>query len=621
MTILSASQIETGDLCRRKRFLGWKAKAKVPKSGAQTFGSVLHGVIERFNKVDELGRDKNGKALQLYPYGWNQVAIIEEPVIRDGINDTKTKDILVCDLKPEQIRFVVKVIDLEPWEEAVLKMLFNEATLNGIIERRPNQFVERYFELPLKGGHKVVGYMDIDLPWEVQDNKSTKRPTYLKSAAKIRKDIQMMLYGAAKLLEAQARGEAPPKTIRLTHNQFVKGSSPRDLELGYKPVPPQVKQTPVDVTPADIVEFWNTKIMPLAQQLLADDLLSDPFEIPDPDPEKKACTAYGPCAYLTICRREETVANFKARMALMTQHDRDPRTLQELRMSLADKLKAKIAQNGAPAAAPAGAPVNRPAAATATVAAPAQPAANAAPWALAGCGGCKGTGVNSAGKPCGMCKLKNKAVFDTYAIEIDANGNIVWAGADGSEGTIKIAQTPAPTVVKQAPAPAPAEAAPEDGEDDLPEDPSGAAPEPAQPAITLDTPSGPRRGPGRPPGSKNKAKAPSETGTGQAPVTGLALMVGCVFSRPPVGAVFVMAETLLSQLSLDVVLENGEKQSGNYFTLNVWARRNALWQNSREIAEAMAGQTIIMTTGTPDTNELMAALKPHAETVMHGVHS
>ena len=71
---ISASQYGTASDCIRKwgmaRVLGLPETPKPLGSDGRTFGNILHPVAERYLEADDLGYDKNGDPVELYPDGW-----------------------------------------------------------------------------------------------------------------------------------------------------------------------------------------------------------------------------------------------------------------------------------------------------------------------------------------------------------------------------------------------------------------------------------------------------------------------------------------------------------------------------------------------------------------------
>ena len=67
----SASQYETFQMCPRKWWFAKVLRLKEPQTRAQTFGTVLHNVGERFFKADDQGYDRGTKQpVDLFPEDW-----------------------------------------------------------------------------------------------------------------------------------------------------------------------------------------------------------------------------------------------------------------------------------------------------------------------------------------------------------------------------------------------------------------------------------------------------------------------------------------------------------------------------------------------------------------------
>jgi hypothetical protein len=632
-TFLSVSQLKTAQHCRRKRFFESVRKLPRVKTGAQAFGTLLHAVVERFLEADYQGRDKKTRQpVDLYPAGWDVLVFLTKP------GTERLEEIPLCDMTEEELLRARGVQELDGWEIGLIKMLVAKAIEDGVIERRPGGKVEHPFTIPIKSLNVLfTGFIDYCTDFDVDDQKTTKNRRYLLTAEKIAADIQMMSYGAVRLIEGQSAGIALPETLTLAHNGFVKGSTPHDEMMGVKPHPPGVRRTPVIVTPAQVIDFWNKTTLPLMAVVLEDAKVDDPLkDIPHPGPG--ACAAYGGCPYLTICTGQESVDIFAKRMTLLKQQaEPNEQQKQELMTSLKDRLLQRMNTGSAPAA---GAPVVQAppptAAAPAAAAAPAPtptpepapaPAVDAnptrpfAPWAVPGCKPCGGTGISSAGRPCQICALKNRAEFSKFTIEPDEAGNLVWVHEDGRDGLIPVMAS-APTVVKtpEVAPPAPVVETP-------PPAPAPAAPAPA--VATIATPPAqppaepPKRGRGRPPGSKNKPKdgstnAPSASGStdigaSDSVVQGLTLLIGVCPRRS--SSDVVDAESVLASLE---ITENGRNIP--YFSYDVWKRREWLRTVAPQIAADLEDTTVVLMLRTPDAVELMAVLQAFASDILVGTN-
>jgi PD-(D/E)XK nuclease superfamily len=627
--ILSASQLKTAQLCRRKRYLERVAKLPTPKSRGAVFGTILHGCLERFLEADHLGRDKRTKQpVDLFPEGWDSVVTLEIPSEKDG-NKPKTEEVFACDVEPDQIRWAVRSDEASAWESATIKKLVARAIEDGVVERRAGGRVERSFLVSYPNlGASLTGFIDYcdDRSADIDDHKTTKNARYLLSKEKLKFDLQMNLYSAVRLQEIAETGSALPELVALTHNGFIRGTSPDEELRGVKPQPSAVRKTTVRLPATEVVDYWNQTIVPLIRQVVEDAQLTDPFAIPDPD--AGACSAYGGCPFLGICTKKETTKEYAARVAsfqdqatLIQQQNNPGET-----MSLKEKLAALRGGKVAPVASPTPAVQEAPPQPAASVATP-PPTAVAqtpTPWAMRECSACKGTGVSSAGTPCAVCAMKNKTEFGKYLIELNADGDLYWVHSEtGVEGIYKIAKKVAPTEVKEARPPAVAKVeeplqfaavteqfveAKAEAEKQEPVEVKAAIVE----VAGTPAPEQPRRR-GRPPGSKNKPRdgAPGATqeqvdaaakAVSMLPDSGLILAVG-VTVKGPLASCLVTADEVLADLLVD---------GKPYFQCDTWKRRDWLRNNSEAIASSLGDSILQLLVDNPDSRELMGALIPHA---------
>src|SRR5690606_34026637 len=96
---------------------------------AQTFGTVLHAVCERFLLADDLGRDPStGQPVDLYPPGW-------------------TKCYNRWTNQPEG--------EVTPDEAATIQALVAKASEQGVLQRKPGRAVELEF-------HRQVCVVEVD---------------------------------------------------------------------------------------------------------------------------------------------------------------------------------------------------------------------------------------------------------------------------------------------------------------------------------------------------------------------------------------------------------------------------------------------------------------------------
>ncbi len=471
--VISVSQVETFRRCNR---LWWFEKMlKLPKidRGYLTFGTVLHAVIERWLRADDQGNDPGtGVPVDIYPAGWE--------VAEDGAK-----------------------INIQ--EAALIKRLIEAGIEEGVLERRPGRKIEHEFWMPVIEAHesadgttvKLVGYIDLLLPGEIQDHKSSKSTRYAKSGAELRNDTQMLVYarvaldaldarrvgGEAGLTAATLANELGADTVVVRHNLFVK-----DVDQT------KVRATSTAVTRAEIDARWRV-VVKTAHKMLETRKLTSWNEVEGPA-SYSTCNDYGGCAYRSICSNVESVQDYQNRLARVASRDVHCDTLNgngvaqtrartnigrkivttkslsekmaETRARQAQLANAKTNGNGAPkpaapklavngakpanGALPPKAPVvtaKMPAAngtakpAAKTAQAPKLPPQPPAPWAHPGqdgevCIACQGSGVNS--KRTGPCKIcdDNRAHAglprSTDLYELAIeNGVMTWTAKEGVE--------------------------------------------------------------------------------------------------------------------------------------------------------------------------------------------
>lgn len=261
--VLSASQLKTYQRCPR---LWWFDKCRdMPRgeqSYSQTFGKVLHSVAERYLDGDASGRDSEGRPVNLYPEGWE--------------TDPESGERLL------------------PQDEEVVQALISKAIEEGVLQRRPDLKVETHFLEPMTPGVYVQGFIDVDMPGEIQDHKSTKSIRYALSPEKLADDTQMLLY--AKIRGAQ----------RIRHNVFSR-------EGRVKTVPKENKALTLD--PEKVEKKWeelqalSIEMKALADMNLQDEDLQDvPAEFPS-----RACNQYGGCKFINLCAGTDEPAKYRRR--------------------------------------------------------------------------------------------------------------------------------------------------------------------------------------------------------------------------------------------------------------------------------------------------------------------
>ena len=259
--ILSASQFKTYQRCSR---LWWFDKVlRLPRTGGSyghIFGKVIHAVAERWLEADETGRNLEGERKELYPDGWQTEE--GETILQE--------------------------------DEAVVKELINMAISQGVIQRLPDRIIEKSFTITLIDDIQVTGRIDLALPGQVHDHKSTVNMRYALSPDKLSKDTQMLLYAHVQKLDTQPH-------VTLQHNVFDRTKI-------------RVRKTVVNVSKEEVQEHWEG-LQTLAKEMKRlkmadhqpDDFKNVPCNMPD------GCNMYGGCSYLSVCVGRETIEHLTER--------------------------------------------------------------------------------------------------------------------------------------------------------------------------------------------------------------------------------------------------------------------------------------------------------------------
>lgn len=386
---LSATQLETGDLCTRKWRFTYHDRLPVYKKGHFGFGTCLHAVAERYLRSEA----------NLYPAGW--------------------------DIDPDS------KVRLEPTEAALIPVLIQAGIDAGYLERRPGGVVEAAFNLAANG-HILRGKIDYHTVQgrRIEDHKTAKNDRYIKKTGKaLAKNIQMLIYAKVLLEEVRSRGEVDPAFITLVHNQFI-------IEG------PAVRRTEGEVTTADVEAFWKDTVVPLIDRIVAAAAVTDTLSLEMPD--ASACNAFGGCPFMAICAEQESVLTYKARVSNMI--NQRPTAVPETTADMSSALD-KLMKRTAPAAAA----VNPPAPAAATTAAPATavnsatPTSALPPWHSPKCPKCTPSGTNSKtpgfnsedGGPCRICcSMSQVKARDLYEWGVESDGTVRWWKKGAKEQTI-----------------------------------------------------------------------------------------------------------------------------------------------------------------------------------------
>jgi len=319
----SASAITDASDCFRRWWFNKVIKMPQDQRKATILGDVFHAVLERYFRADDRGLDDRGNLIELYPAGWKTMKS------RFGKDDT--------------------LYTITDTEAALVKILITEAITQGILVREPGRIIERSIDIPIlsQGRTKAIlkGFIDIDSPRSITDHKTAKNTNYILSKAKIKKSIQMMIYGYAKYVEGHRNN------LWLTHNNFIK-----DFDN------PQVIQRSVEVTAMEIVEFFQETIEPILKRMLnyyikyPKTSIHKWRDIPGANNPNQACNHhYGkPCPYIGVCTATCSIDNYLRKYGLTVNElvgytdetEKGPK-----KMGLMEKIREEKAKKAAAAAA------------------------------------------------------------------------------------------------------------------------------------------------------------------------------------------------------------------------------------------------------------------------------
>ncbi len=616
--VISASQIETWDACHRKWWLSKVAKLPELDKGFQIYGNVIHSVADRFFGADDLGYDRStGKPVDLYPAGWE--------VSHDRVD---AKKILGT---------------VSPQEQAQIKLLVRKAIDDGIWVRMPGRQPEASFFRKVINRVAIIGYIDLLLPAEAHDHKSTKNMRYAKSAKDLETNSQLLIYAKEVLDRGDERGETIPQ-VTVRHNTFSKD-----------PSNPIVRAVHADIPRAKILEHWEkVKVTADDMRKLKKANVLHWSAVPRPK-DDDSCKAYGGCAFLTICGKTETPEKYRARIELASkaqQAGASTLTQGKNNMGIFDKLK-QTATATAPAApaAKAPAPPSMPKAEDRPKFDPAPPAKEEienkglhpeqtkAPWAREGCKGCKGMGITRQGTPCRVCdtfnKKEGKPTSSGWTLSTTSDGRITWTDAAGTQGST--------------PAVLPAKAVDKTTAEHAPAKPAAPAPAVAAAPQAAQAPAGAallKRGRGRPrkdataPAAAPAAEqaqeaAPAETvsdpmpeglptsaeiearegGKAGRPKTGFTLLIGCLPERVKTTGILGLDQEF-ERYGTELATEMG---ATSYYALDAYKRRDFMAMRAKQIAETFGSKTVTAVGSSPDFLEFLSAIKPYASYVIVGV--
>ena len=578
---LSATQFDNALDCRRK---WWFQKvARLPEirrapPDPRTIGEVLHEVVARWLSADALGRGPNGLPVDLYPHGWGTVTS------QFGSDKGEKRSITAG-------------------EGAMIQKLVAAAIEAGAIVRVPGGVVEARFDIPLaqtpRGNIWVMGFRDYTPSRDVvEDHKTMKRnkAPWKKTSNALYKNTQMRTYAYSLIHEAKKRGEPPPAAITVRHNQFSK--DPDNLV---------VDRTPATL-PRDVVEtWWTSKILPLAHELIALRDVEAWHDVPGAPEEGGggACNKYGGCPYMRICcgrvsmeRFRKTVERQRTRLPQVSCQTPVLNSAPQVRnrsfpmSSFAQKIAAKKARQAA-AKAPAAAAPTKPKAEDPKT--PAAKPASAPPWAQPECIPCGGTGFNSKGKggPCRICSVMagKRGCPKPGDYEITAvDGTVIWVNLSNPDD-FGSADLTGPVEVK---------------EEKVAPPPPVEKPKPEAPVAPVEEK------------VETPEPAPTKRGKGR-PKKGFTLLIDCYVvkgvGRTGGGSGMILLCDVIREYGTSLAAEMGKD---DYYGVKAWDRRDGLCGVASAMVEDFKTDCVVASTGNPEENALLAALKPLATKIIVG---
>lgn len=638
MNHISASQIDTYEDCNRFWWFQRILRLKEPPSAHFTFGTVLHGVCERYLSATMNGRVPTpgsewpgweigegffgegplkgqvfGDPVNLYPPGW--LTVTE----RDGTEAS-----------------------IDSAEGKLIQRLVAEAIESGVLVRSEHVQVERRLELPVIEGTDLIGYIDVYRPKDgvrplpkVEDHKSYGKGSvrFLKRSDKkspnyLGKNLQVLTYAWA---ISELDGHDGPVVVQ--HNQFPK--------FPDRPVT-QVETT---IDRQTIVEHGKY-LREVAGRMALTRGTKDWGDVAGPKDSGKCARWYGkPCPFANICGMVETPDAYKDRLDRVKSGSvvarfnlplLKPKTNTEgTSMSIFDRASKQKA----------GGTANREAAGTAQAKAEADaPAVNGAapvqavdpvvtiqhaPWANPKCPACKGRGVTSKNKTCPICdataKQQGRATSMSYIVEFTDEGLAVAVAREDAVADLEAAGLPLEWDESAAPVePAPVVA----------EKPKrtrrtkaqmaqaraeAAAPEPAASPQTQTT------------NESNvevsdpvhtHAASPAETAAASVavrrgrPSVGLTILIGANYLMGmPKGRTIITSDEVVARFGAELAADMGAE---SYWELDSFKRRDRLAQKAGDIVTALAKHILIHPRSLSpheDGSALVQALMGQAEGV------
>jgi hypothetical protein len=396
----SASAAETHQLCHRKGFLS----RRTPKlhNDSFSFGTATHSVCERYLSADDNGRvpeppsaaidmnlcwdegplagQKWGDAVNLYPDGWAG--------------------------------------DIDLGMQSLIKQLVQMGIEQGVLERRPGRIIEGEFIHFLRKAHpldetgavRLRGFIDLQMPGEIQDHKTAKIAKYAKGPEQLYKDLQMLLYAWWYFYQHPDDVE-----VIIRHNSFIKG-----WDYKKRVFNPKVRNRETTVTREYVLKWWDATIEPIIDEMLViEPLALEQWEEVQPAQRGSgACEKYGGCQFAGLCSGLDTLDEYLERI--------------EATMGIFDDIAAEAALAEPTVGA--------------TLALDPPPIVVTPPWAWDKCPACEGEGFNKKGNPCRICDSNGSIRSEQFDISQDDQGKYSW----GAKPVVAPVAAPVEVTVRKA---------------------------------------------------------------------------------------------------------------------------------------------------------------------------